>query len=294
VEVRWRSKEDGLPAAARFINSPYDPEAHYAKKRTTCWVGYKIHLTETCEQDMPHLITHVETTPGPMADGEVTASVHKALAKKSLLPSMHLVDSGYVDGPVLAASQLDYGVELLGPTRADYHWQAREQQGFAASDFQIDWNTRQAVCPQQRRSVNWTPAKDPSGRDVIKIKFASADCGTCPSQQQCTRAKRPRRTLTIRPEEQYAALRAARKREGGEEFTKQYQLRAGIEGTISQAVRAFGLRRGRYLGIAKTHLQHLITAAAINLVRLAAWFAGDSPAITRIPRFVSVLQLDSA
>jgi transposase len=290
VEVRWRTKEDGLPAAARFFSSPYDVEAHYAKKRTTSWVGYKVHLTETCEQALPHLITHVETTPAPMADGEVTTIVHEALAKQSLLPSKHLVDTGYVDGPLLAASRLDYGVELVGPTRADYHWQAREQNGFAASDFRIDWTSQQAVCPQQRRSVSWTPAKDRSGRGVIKIKFASADCGACSSRERCTRTKRPRRTLTIRPEEQYVALRGAREREGGEEFANEYRIRAGIEGTISQAVRAFGLRRGRYFGMAKTHLQHVITAAAINLVRLAAWFAGDFPTATRTPRFVSVLQ----
>jgi len=154
TEVRWRSGEDGLPRAARFISSPYDPEAHYAKKRTTSWVGYKVHLTETCEEGTPHLITHVETTAAPVADGEVTTRIHETLAQKSLLPSTHLVDTGYVDGPLLAASQRTYGVELLGPTRADYHWQAHEQEGFAASNFTIDWQKQQAICPQERRSVS--------------------------------------------------------------------------------------------------------------------------------------------
>jgi transposase len=137
TEVRWRSGEDGLPPAARFISSPYDPEAHYAKKRTTSWVGYKVHLTESCEEGTPHLITHVETTSAPATDGEVTTSIHEALAQDGLLPSTHLVDTGYVDALTLTASQRDYGVELLGPTRADYHWQAHEQKGFAASNFTI-------------------------------------------------------------------------------------------------------------------------------------------------------------
>jgi transposase len=43
-----------------------------------------------------------------------------------------------------------------------------------------------------------------------------------------------------------------------------------VEGTISQAVRAFGLRRTRYIGLAKTHLQHVLTAIAFNLARLNA------------------------
>jgi transposase len=126
-----------LPPAARFISSPYDPEAHYAKKRATSWVGYKVHLTESCEEGTPHLITHVETTSAPATDGEVTTSIHEALAQDGLLPSTHLVDTGYVDALTLTASQRDYGVELLGPTRADYHWQAHEQKGFAASNFTI-------------------------------------------------------------------------------------------------------------------------------------------------------------
>jgi hypothetical protein len=122
------------------------------------------------------------------------------------------VDTGYVDGPLLTVSQLKYGVELLGPTRADYQWQAREHEGFAANDFTIDWQNQQAICPRDCRSVIWTPAKDRSARDVIKIKFASADCGACKSQKQSTRSKRARCTLTIRPEPQYVALQAARLR----------------------------------------------------------------------------------
>jgi len=278
-----------LPPAAKFISSPYDSEAHYAKKRSTVG-GYKVHLTEACDPGLPHLITNVETTAAPVADRDVVATIHAALAQKGLLPSTHLVDTGYIDGPLLDASRLAYHVDLLGPTRADYQWQAAEQKGFAASDFVIDWVKQEAICPQNRRSLNWTPAHDSSKREVIKIKFASADCGACTSRSSCTRTKRPRRTLTIRPQNQYVALQTARVRETSEAFAKQYRMRAGIEGTISQGVRVFGLRRSRYLGRAKTYLQHVITAAAINLVRLAAWFAGDIPALTRTSPLVAVLQ----
>jgi len=92
-EMRWRREADGLPPAAQFISSPYDLEARYAKKRTTSWVGYKVHLTETCAEDQPHLITHVETTPAPIADGDVTETIHAALKQKDLLPSVHLARS---------------------------------------------------------------------------------------------------------------------------------------------------------------------------------------------------------
>ncbi len=45
------------------------------------------------------------------------------------------------------------------------------------------------------------------------------------------------------------------------------------------------LRRSRYIGLAKTHLQHLGIAAAINLVRVVAWLDGDEPAPTRLSAF---------
>jgi len=77
----------------------------------------------------------------------MTTRIHAALAQKSLLPSTHLVDTGYVDGPLLAASQRDYEVELLGPTRADYHWQARQQEGFGASNFILEVQTGKSKRP---------------------------------------------------------------------------------------------------------------------------------------------------
>ena len=53
-----------------------------------------MHLTETCDEDLPHLITHVETTPATTYDGAVTETIHTALEAKALLPEEHIVDSG--------------------------------------------------------------------------------------------------------------------------------------------------------------------------------------------------------
>ena len=57
-QVYWREKGN-LPPAALAISSPHDAEARYTNKRDTTWVGYKVHLTETCDEDSPHLITSV-------------------------------------------------------------------------------------------------------------------------------------------------------------------------------------------------------------------------------------------
>jgi transposase len=76
--LRWR-KDDEIPPSAIFISSPYDEEAHYSKKRTTSWIGYKVHLTETCTDDAPHLITNVETTASTIPDSERTLAIQKEL-----------------------------------------------------------------------------------------------------------------------------------------------------------------------------------------------------------------------
>jgi transposase len=85
-KLTWRDANN-IPPAEQFISSPYDVDAHYAKKRSTSWVGYKVHLTETCDEDTPHLITHIETTTGPIADGSVIGCIHETLKAKDLLPT---------------------------------------------------------------------------------------------------------------------------------------------------------------------------------------------------------------
>ena len=50
-----------------------------------------------------------------------------------------------------------------------------------------------------------------------------------------------------------------------------------------------GLRRARYLGLGKTHLQHLVTGAAINLMRLAAWVQDAPAAQTRRSAFARLM-----
>jgi transposase len=141
--------------------------------------GLKVHLTETCEDDLPHLMTHVETTIGPVADGAVTPKIHAALQQRDLRPGTPIVDTGFLDADLLVESRDDYGVDLLGPTRLDYHWQARERAGFDMQHFQISWDQQHATCPAGKTSISWTPAMDNRGNAVITVKFSSTDCRHC-------------------------------------------------------------------------------------------------------------------
>jgi len=284
--VRWRSGLRIFPHPLAISALPTTKRLIRAAKRSTTWVGYKVHLTESCEPHLPLLITHVETTSAPVSDDAMTATIHAGLERKELLPAEHIVDTGYVDAKLLVESQRDYQIDLVGPTRKNYRWQASQQTGYDADHFLIDWEQQQATCPQGHTSSSWTPAIDNRKNEVIKIKFSTTDCRECPARSLCTQSIRhTRRTVTIRPHQQYLALKQRREQEETQEFKHVYAKRAGIEGTISQGVRVMGLRRSRYIGQEKTHLQHIATAAALNIVRSLAWFNGIPRAQTRRSAF---------
>jgi transposase len=282
--IRWRTEADGLPPSSRAIQSPYDAEARFRRKRETKWVGYLVQLTETCEPDHPHLITNVETTPATTSDARMTAVIHQHLAEKELLPGEHYVDAAYVSAPLLHDSQNGYEVDLVGPAAVDTSWQAREQTGHDIHTFVIDWESQKVTCPQGHSSHRWT---EHAVRDqpMVTVRFHADVCTDCPARALCTKAKTEPRILRFFARAPYLALEAARQRQETDDFKEKYKQRAGIEGTISQGVRACGLRSARYIGQAKTHLQQIAVAAAINVSRLGDWLHGVKREQTRVSRF---------
>jgi transposase len=281
-QLAWRDTTN-LPPASQRINSPYDAEARRSKKRSTSWVGYKVHLSESCDEDLPHLITNVETTSATQPDQASTAAIHQALCKRDLVPSEHVVDSGYIDAELLVESERTYKMELLGPVRTDTSWQARAGEGYAAADFELDWQGKQARCPMGKVSEEWNASQNRHGQVVAQIKFAQADCQGCVVRAKCTKGRR--RQMVVQPEAQDTALKGGRARQKTGEFKRRYRKRAGVEGTMSQGVRRCGIRQARYRGLAKTRLQHLATASALNLIRVAAWLDEQPHAKTRYTAF---------
>ena len=165
----------------------------------------------------------------------MTEPIHRALAQKHLLPAEHAMDTGYVDGEHLVNCQKSYGVELLGPVTSSPSWQARAGQGFDHTGFTIDWQAKQAICPQGKSSRKWTLKQDRTVSQVIRIQFGKQDCLACPCRSHCTTASTNPRQLVVRPQAQFEAIQAARQRQQTQEFKERYAMRAGIEGTISEA-----------------------------------------------------------
>jgi len=274
--VRWRGKNE-LPPGALAIGSPYDPEARYGIKRGVGWRGYKAHVTETCQPDRPHLIVHVATTPAATGDVETVTARHADLARAGLLPEEHLVDAGYTSVDHVLAARAEHGIELVGPLPPDSGWQARDQDGFDLTRFRIDWDRQQVTCPNGKVSRNWRQTTSRHGLPIIQATFRAPDCTPCPDRARCTRSPVLARHLTFRPQLQYETQQQLRAEQATDAWRQRYAHRAGIEGTIAQATRRADLHQARYRGLAKTHLQHVLTALALNLVRVDAWLSGTPP-----------------
>jgi len=301
--IRRREKEpegDGLPPGHARIASPYDLDARWGVKRDTFWLGYKLHITETCddappctcrpaaarrpaadgrEHDkgcaqlvFPNLITHVATTDATVTDNQMTGAIHDDLAEKNLAPRRHYLDSGYLSAALVVCELARHGIALIGPLLADTSAQARAGTGYARADFAVDYDSKTVTCPQGKTSASWTPCTQ-KGQAAAVATFSATDCGPCPARPQCTASSRKRRQLTVLPRDLAEARAAARAAETTIGFQADYARRAGVEGTMHQAA-SHGARRARYRGLPKTRLDHEYMATALNLLRLEAFWTG--------------------
>jgi hypothetical protein len=294
VKRREREPEgEGLPPGHARIASPYDLDARWGVKRDTCWLGYKLHLTETCDDEpacgcpgggtgraghdqrcaaaaFPNLITNVATTQATVTDSQMTGTIDDELAGKDLAPARHYADSGYLSAALAVSEAARHGITLAGPLPADTSAQARARAGYARASFAIDYDRKTVTCPQGKTSASWTPCTQ-RGKDAIVASFAASHCGPCPARGLCTTGKR--RQLSLPPPGLARAQAAARAAASTIPFQADYARRAGVEGTIAQAI-SHGARRARYRGLPRTRLDHAYMACALNLLRLHAYWAG--------------------
>lgn len=291
-EVRRRDPKDRPPGAMRLV-TPYDPQARGSVKRDTVWDGYKVHLTETCEPDAPNLVTNVATTVSTVPDDRMAAVVHAGLAARDCLPGEHWVDAGYPGAAQIVAAHTDYGVALHGPVAANTSTQAGTAGGYDQEAFIIDWAGKKVTCPGGAVNTTWSDRLSQQALPVIRVRFSVLDCRPCPVRRECINSPTAeRRELRLRPHDEHHALRTARAQQQTDAWKERYKIRAGVEGTISQAVQRCGLRRSRYRGLAKTSLQHQLTGAAINLARIDAHLTDTPRARTRTSRFAALRPAD--
>jgi transposase len=208
---------------------------------------------------VPYLIVNATTAPDPLPDGRTTPEIHEASSGRHLLPGLQIVEASYIDADLLMAMRRGCGVELVGPMQPDYHWQTKPGGPIRRPTSR---STGSAARPPARKAGTAGGGRRPSSpaAPIVYIKFSTTNCRSCPARSRCTPSDR--RSLTLRRREGYEPLRNARSRQSTDEYRAEYARRAGIEGTMSQGVRAFGLRSSRYIGEAEARLQHLATATS--------------------------------
>jgi len=294
IKRREPGLETGVPPGHKRTESPYDPQARWSVKGDVSWLGWKLHVTETCDGPpacgcprdpaaarpgrcphdvLPNLVTHVATTSADVPDTVMAAPVAAALAARDLAPARLYADSGYASPQNMRDAAL-LGITLVTPLLSNTSRQAREDQGYAQDAFTPDYDARAVTCPQGSTSRNWTETTA-RGKPAVIVQFAPADCRPCPARAQCTTARNGR-SLFLPPRDLWELRQQARTDQGTRDWQQDYKRRAGIEATMNQAVTVTGCRRARYRGLAKTRLEHAYSATALNLWRLDAYW-NDTP-----------------
>jgi transposase len=276
--VQWRAPEQA-PAGAELIVTPDDPEARPGQHGAHAWHGYAVHWTESCDADRPPLITDARTVPATTPDINVLPEIQAALAARGLAPAEQLVDAGYLAGHSLVDSRTQYGIDLIGRLPAESSWQARQADGVSSAQFHFDWERQEVTCPEGQ-VARMAPVRSAAGQPVVDVHFRPAACQACPQRARCTQSPTGGRSLKVSIH--HDEIVAARARQQTAPFGQVYAMRAGIEGAISQTVQQHGARRTRYRGLAKTRVQMLLTAIAINVKRAALWLMGRRRAATRL------------
>lgn len=285
ARLQWREPDEaGLPPSSTAIVSPYDLTARYSRRNDTRWKGFLAHVTETCDDDTVNIITDVTTTPATLYDIRALPAIHDRLAQRDLLPDEHLVDGGYTSIVQQDQSAREHGITLVGPVRKKRTRQSRKGNVFDRDAFTIDWERQQVVCPQGKLSREWsTPL---SIAPYTRVRFAKEDCGQCPVKSSCTRGDR--RQLNFLPQQLYERQAAARAAQQTTPWKANYAMRAGIESTVNEFVNGHGMRQARYRSQTKTHVQHVLTAIAVNIERVNAELT--TPAAERRPRTPTAFQ----
>jgi transposase len=263
------------------VQNPHDPEATYASKgsgeQRKEHVGYKVQVAETvCETALApgeptrNFIVGMATHPARESDEQ---GALKMAAEQTALglaaPPVLYVDAAYISAQTLAEAAAEQR-ELIGPAPAPPN---NNDGRFTTAAFQVQVEQRQATCPAGVRNTQCSRlAEQTTGKVSYRFEWATATCTACALRLQCLKATHPHRSLVVG--EQHTVLQTRRQEQRTPPFKQRMKHRNAIEGTQSELVRAHGLRRARYRGLAKVKLQNYFIGAACNLkrwLRRLAW-----------------------
>ncbi|MCA2229004.1 transposase [Nonomuraea aurantiaca] len=218
------------------------------------------------------MITDVATTPAATNDAQALPGIHTRLAHRGLLPAEHLVDGGYSSLVHLERAAREHQVTVSGPLPGNPTRQHRSNKGFDRDDFRIDLDRRQVTCPQGKVSQGWHGpylTSSPTAAPLIVAQFTKSQCQPCPDRPRCTNSPESARNVGFPPRELHDLQVRVRAEQQTHDWKARYAIRSGVEGAINEFAHGHGMRRCRYRGQPKAHLQHVLTAIAVNIERLS-------------------------
>jgi hypothetical protein len=205
--------------------------------------------------------------PATSAGTSAVAGIHARLEHRGLLPAEHLAGGAYTSLVHMERAGREHQVILTGPLPGNRTRQHRDQEGYARDDFRAGYDRREVTCPQGQVSKGWHgpyPTSSPDAAPLIVARFTRAQCQPCPARAACTTSG-----------------------DG-----KRYAVRSGVEGTICEVANGHGMRHCRYRGQPKAHLQHVLTAIAVNIERLSQLAPGQSTSPRPPTAFQDYLAMD--
>ncbi len=262
------------------IRNPHNPDAKWSKKSTTRdkeWVGHKVQVAETVGEGprdkgepTSGVITSIVTQEAPESDKAGLEETRKEQEEMGIEgPSALYVDGAYVSGAGLARAKSE-DMELIGPAPASPKQDGRYQ----VEDFLVDVESRSAICPAKKKSTQCSRLEEKkTGKASFRFEW-SWYCADCPLRTGCVSDGQSHRSLVVG--EHHNLLQARRNEMKTEEFKQQMHNRNAIEGTQSELVRAYGLRRARYRSTRKVRLQNYMIGAACNIKRWARRMAWEA------------------
>jgi len=272
---------DSKDLASDRVQNPHDPDATYAAKgkgeQKKEHVGYKVQVAETVSEAVlapgeptRNFISGIVTHAARESDEEGAEKME--LEQRALgldKPPVQYVDAAYISARKLVEAAAE-GRELIGPAPGP----SQNNGGrFTSEQFHVTVEQRKAICPVGHENSQCSRLEEAAtGLVYYRFEWDTSTCAACPLRSQCIKAEHKHRTLVVG--EHHTALQGRRQEQQTKPFKERMRHRNAIEGTQSELVRAHGLRRARYRGLAKARLQNYFSAAACNIkrwLRRTAW-----------------------
>ncbi|MFD0071045.1 transposase [Streptomyces sp. NPDC127166] len=180
------------PATVCLLRFLLDLSDRQAAGAVRCRIDFTYALAMNLDAPGLHhsVLTDFRDRPGrDDRDTQALPGIHPRLRDRQPLPAQHLVDGRRISTALLNNSARDHRTRLVGPLKASGAWQKKEQTGFTRNDFTIDFDRRQATCPNGQTSTTWPEA--PSMAPCTAARSASSQCHPCPDRPACTRESPP-------------------------------------------------------------------------------------------------------